>query len=216
MAIKGYWRLNGDANDSSGNGYNGTVSNISYVSGIQNEAASFNGSTTTCYVNGAELNISGNINISISIYVKSLLTNDETFYALVEGEYINSKHGYYLDIAKAAEYGGPNRLRVGTYTAPTNIYAYITFDSSYINKWLILNGQYDGTSWKFHLNGVPYGTDYTTANGAQSNSNIFSFGYLYNYGGRTLDGYMDNIIIDNTAWSNAKIKNEYLRIKGFF
>jgi len=43
MAIKGYWRLNGNSNDASGNGNNGTDTNITYsqANGVLNGGAGF-------------------------------------------------------------------------------------------------------------------------------------------------------------------------------
>lgn len=49
MALIAWYKLDGNANDSSGNGYNGTPTNMSWVSGKIGQAGSFNGSGS--YVN---------------------------------------------------------------------------------------------------------------------------------------------------------------------
>lgn len=46
MAIKKYYKLNGNANDYSGNGYNGTANVVTYVAGPYGQAASFNGTSS--------------------------------------------------------------------------------------------------------------------------------------------------------------------------
>jgi hypothetical protein len=46
IANTAYYKLNGNANDSSGNGYNGTASNITYAAGRFGNAAVFNGSSS--------------------------------------------------------------------------------------------------------------------------------------------------------------------------
>ena len=46
MSLLAHYRLNGNANDSSGNGLNGAPTDISWVAGKIGQAASFNGSTS--------------------------------------------------------------------------------------------------------------------------------------------------------------------------
>jgi hypothetical protein len=46
MALIAHWPLNGNTNDISGNGYNGTPTNITYAAGKIGQAASFNGSSS--------------------------------------------------------------------------------------------------------------------------------------------------------------------------
>jgi hypothetical protein len=41
-----YYKLNNNANDSSGNGYNGTASNVTYAAGKFDDAAVFNGTSS--------------------------------------------------------------------------------------------------------------------------------------------------------------------------
>jgi hypothetical protein len=46
MALIAHYKLDGDATDSSGNGYNGTATNVTYVTGQIGQAGSFNGSSS--------------------------------------------------------------------------------------------------------------------------------------------------------------------------
>ena len=46
VANTAYYKLDSNANDSSGNGYNGTATNVTYGNGRFNEAANFNGSSS--------------------------------------------------------------------------------------------------------------------------------------------------------------------------
>lgn len=69
-----WYKLDGNANDSSGNGYNGTAVNLSYVTGKFGQAGSFNGSSS--YVNLGALksffyNNGNNQNCSVSLWFKS-------------------------------------------------------------------------------------------------------------------------------------------------
>jgi len=49
MALIAHWPLNGNTNDITKNGHDGTPTSITYVNGKIGEAASFNG--TTSYLN---------------------------------------------------------------------------------------------------------------------------------------------------------------------
>ena len=51
IANTAYYKLNGNANDSSGNGYNGTASNITYAAGRFGNAASFTGVSNGSFIN---------------------------------------------------------------------------------------------------------------------------------------------------------------------
>lgn len=54
-SLVGYWKLDGDATDASGNGLNGTATSVSWVSAIINQGASFSGSANVDLTGNAAL-----------------------------------------------------------------------------------------------------------------------------------------------------------------
>ena len=63
-----YYKLDSNANDSSGNGYNGTATNITYGNGRFNEAANFNGSNSSILATSPT---QGNTDASYSFWIKT-------------------------------------------------------------------------------------------------------------------------------------------------
>jgi hypothetical protein len=83
VANTAYYKLDGNANDSSGNGYNGTASNITYAAGRFGNAAVFNGSSSGITIpsiksqlqSGASFTISCWVNVSSSQSGEAMIIN---------------------------------------------------------------------------------------------------------------------------------------------
>ena len=84
--LVGYWPFNGNANDESGNGNNGTVNGATLTTdrfGVANKAYNFNGSSSKIVVpNSPSLNISTGQSLTISCWIKhnSGATNVNTYF----------------------------------------------------------------------------------------------------------------------------------------
>jgi len=77
-----FYELNGNANDSSGNIYNGTATDVSYVSGKFSLAGSFNGSSSKIDipdVSAFEVNTTGEFSISAWIKPNEIVSNNPIF-----------------------------------------------------------------------------------------------------------------------------------------
>lgn len=87
--LVGWWPFNGNANDESGNGYNGTVNGALLSTdrfNQNNKAYSFGGNQQGIIINQNIFNVgSGNISFSISLWLLSDLNNNST------GEVINNR-----------------------------------------------------------------------------------------------------------------------------
>jgi hypothetical protein len=87
--LVGWWPFNGNANDESGNGYNGTVNGALLSTdrfNQNNKAYSFGGNQQGILINQNIFNVgSGNISFSISLWLLSDLNNNST------GEVINNR-----------------------------------------------------------------------------------------------------------------------------
>lgn len=200
MAIVGYWRLNGNSNDASGSGYNGTDSNIVYSNGY----AIFDGYSSGISL-GNIFNFSGTtpytININFLVYEfpsspnwVSLLSK---FNAGVSGQwYVATNYSQLF-------YGHRER-------SPWSAVAGTMSNNIWYNGTVI----YNGTTYTAYLNSTPGIPN--TIGSVSSSALVTWIGRFVNTTGYFYNGAIDNIIVDNTAWNYAKIKNEYSRSNGFF
>jgi len=84
VANTAYYKLNGDALDSSGNGYNGTASNLSpYAAGRFGQAAVFNGSSSRVHI--SNLTIPSTTSISMWVKPHNNTTNSHIFASQTSG-----------------------------------------------------------------------------------------------------------------------------------
>lgn len=214
MAIKGYWKLNGNANDYSGNGYNGNATNITYsqANGRLNEGAGFNGSSS--YILGnTDLGITGgSITLSAWFKINSQPSNESIYCIIAQSDagvdveyyirYYNKVGTYQVDFIRG---------RRGVLTNEINVIKTLIID-----KWYYFTLTYDGSNIRGYIDSVFSGTMTSSGNGSSGSSDSWSLGRILGFSTWYADGSIDEAIIDNTVWSQAKIKNEYSRIKGFF
>jgi len=204
---KGYWRLNGNSMDASGNNNNGTDTNITYsqANGKLNQGAGFNGSSS--YINigtKASLSLTDNFTLSIWMYPSATISSAQR---LIINDYAGSLTPQYgMDCIAT------NKLRLEVFSSSTSA-SVVSNSSLVVGKWnmctavrdgstiaLYINGKFDNSAvWTFTQKAV---TAEAVVIGASKNLSP-SFRYFFN-------GKLDEVIIDNTAWSPAKIKNYYL------
>jgi len=199
--------LNGDSTDSSGNGNNGTDTAITYsqANGRFGMGAGFNGSSS--YISIATRffsSYSGNFTISAWIYGSSIVASEEPIYC------------------EADVYGGP-RLRLMIINGKPHIGFFVSgvwytaegANNISTNIWNHLICVKNGTTLLIYLNGVlqntgacPLSTDTHYGNSEIGRYRSPS-GYYY-------DGSIDEVIVENVAWSAEKVKKYYTMTKGRF
>jgi len=202
--IKGMWRLDGNSNDASGSGNNGTDTNITYsqANGRLNQGAGFNGSNSKIYNFSSNISPSGSSR-TISVWFKTGSTVRQGLAgtrAPSEPPYV----GWVLTLNQGSTANGLSYFHTGVgsnvwsgYTIPLNTWVYGTVTYDYTNQIA-----------KIYINGIlkisqSLGRDNaSTRKGCigqeqESNTEVFN-------------GSIDEVIIDNTVWSPAKIKNYYL------
>lgn len=207
MSLLSYYKLNGNSNDSSGNGYNGTDVNMSYNTvGAQNGSAKFTDTTTRISSSSSASNMgSGDRTISLWGRVNAVgatgrlftnRNNNSTWFSIAIGE------NYFL-----MECAGPY--------------------PSKFNVWYSYDG-YTNYKWRHYVFLVKGNDHYTFLNGncvLQATITPYSFGNyttrfaVYYDGGsyyQTANASLDNVYCRNDALPFAKIKNEYSYTKGFF
>jgi hypothetical protein len=212
MSIKGYWRLNGNSNDASGNGYNGTDTAITYsqANGRLGQGAGFNGSTSQIVASSMSPHLNGDFAISCWVLIKTYPVN--TFNTLV-CSHVNSYSNYWISLSVGGF--GNTTLAIDKYDGTNNPGARSSTEYPQLNKWTHLVGTKIGSKLYLYMNGklINEATDTTTSVPSYSALNI---GKQTGFSYRRLDGSIDEVIIDSSGWTAARVKNEYMKAKGFF
>jgi hypothetical protein len=203
--LVGYWPFNGNANDESGNGNNGTVNGATLTSdrfGISDRAYSFDGVSNVINITGSNtLNSLTAISISSWIFKQSNSVLPEGIFG--PATYLPNSPGYFFRIVE-------NRINLAVsqpYTSP------LSNQIINIGQWVHVIGIYDGNSIKFFLNGVldgetivgPYLLD------AWTSSNPLTIGQEIDYASQNLhawNGSLDEIGI----WNRALTADEVLAL----
>lgn len=215
--IKGYWRLDGNSNDASGNGNDGTDANITYSqsNGVLNQGAGFNGSTSKIVVGPrTSLGSIGTNPFTISLFFK--LTNPGINQWLIRHWGITTANP---------------RSQVNISVVNNTLQAYIYDTNSRLeanpvsNITISAGKKYhvvlvrNGTSHKLYVNGI-FNVESTTSSAIlcwRTTNHQTIFGFVSpETGFPVLNGGIDECIIENSAWSAAKVKNEYIRMLGAF
>ncbi len=149
-----YYPFNGNANDESGNGNNGTVNGATLTSdrfGNANSAYGLSTLSDNLTVNGVQPNFN-NLNITVSLWVKLPSQWNQSSLALLKnGTPYTNGFDLYIDQNNGA-YGVNNYkvgFLVGNYSAVT-----FTTNQSELGLWSNIVGSYDGSYLKIYLNGI--------------------------------------------------------------
>ncbi len=194
--LAGYWKFDGNFNDASGNNNNGTQSGgVSFASGKQDQAGSFDGSDD--YVNaGNNSSLNFTNSLTIAAWVK---TNDIANTTQGIMDKFDGSNGFFLrrwgDFQILVKNGGTD---------------YYTYDTTPTTEWFYLAGVVDPTNnrLKFYVNGVlkKEVTGYY-APATATNLLIGTTGPSAN--GVRWNGLIDEVRIYNRALSATEIKAIY-------
>jgi hypothetical protein len=212
--LVGWWPFNGNADDESGNGNNGTVNGATLTTdrfGNTNQAYSFDGN------DWIELNLLPAINnsneLAVSVWVKSTGTNSNTNCSVGCAQYYFSRG-----------YDGGNGFNISTNQGNTPYFAGGVNGGFNGGQWaqdpnntliphsqwnhLLLN--YDGINIKLYVNGSLVGTTpYTTNVGVGNTTNaVFGRQFINNYSYFAV-GKIDDGAIWNRALSQQEISDLY-------
>ena len=168
--LVGWWPFNGNANDVSGNGNNGTVNGATLTTdrfGNQNKAYLFNGTSHKIQIaDASSLDFTNNYTLSAWYFTNSITQFDQAV------------------LGKGGPTGGTGyQLLVNTNTPPTPKLQFGFNNSSGINGgistptnelnlsgWHLLTGTYDGISGRIYLDGILMNTisiSYSLPNSSQ-------------------------------------------------
>lgn len=219
MTVVAYYRMNGNSNDSSGNGLNGTDSNMSYPSRILNIAADFNGTSSQSYNQNALFDFNGtapftyHIIIIIHTYGSVVIGENRMAMMIQEGTTSSTYDKGFILRSPASAY--PKGISFYAWAGAMK-HATIPIADAPINTLLYLTGTYDGTNLKIYKNGVFYAQTACSSTYNFTNPRFVFSHQDASLGGPFFDGLLDEVIIDNTAWTAPAIKDKYSFYKGFF
>lgn len=146
-SLVGWWKFNGNANDSSGNGNNGTVSGATLATGqngVSNGSYSFNGSNT--YIDATASGLGGgDIAHTISFWIKPVALSGASDPFFMGTAADNSSSAFELYSTDTYYYFYNNDIRMGSALS--------------LNVWTLVTGTYIGgggttTNKKIYINGA--------------------------------------------------------------
>lgn len=215
----GWWPFNGNANDESGNGNNGTVNGATLTSdrnGVANKAYSFNGASN--YIDCGPLSAIPNTVGDITQSAWILATNNQTSYCKMP--IMSKRQAIYQGWPTIG--GGAN----GTQGFPVINKAYFFLNSSNYsagytnalssigltsdNNWHLVTGTKSGSTYKLYFDGILQDSLYDSYS-LTSNSNLI-IGYEAIWGfdcERWYSGKLDDIGIWNRALTESEILTLY-------
>ena len=195
---KNLFHFNGNSVNSIGN-VSSTDSNITYVPGRYNNCASFNGSSSKIVYTGSELT-----NFTISLWIKK--TIDKNSYLIIQ----STSSTYETSMTTSSD--GVVKFQLWANTNGSKVVSSAsTLD---INKWYNVIGTRSGSIIKLYINGQfnnMLDTGYTFTVG-----NYFKTIGSHQSGVDWYNGQMDEIIIENRAWSEKEVCKYYTNSLGRF
>ena len=196
----GYWPFSGNANDMSGNVYNGTVNGATLTTdrfGNTNSAYSFDGISN--YISTADIDLQDTATISVWVYPVG------TMGALVDKDMdANSNSGYAFIYNNSNTYG--LYAHVG-WSGNANNNIFPSNNNLLLNQWhhcvLSLN---NGTA-KIYVDGLLVYTQ-TSVNPTTQNNDLLLFGKSV-WGGNLFSGKLDDIRIYNRPLNSSEVTTLY-------
>jgi hypothetical protein len=217
---KGLWHLNGNSTDSSGNGNNGTDSNITYglAYGKFGQGASFNGSSSV--IQTAAWSPPGNYTISMWINADTLPASGGFMSLFCNYDVPTTLQDRGIDLRLYNDNGTQKIQTLHGIPVSSGSSALLSYSTTLsTSTWYLLNVVYNGTTVKLYLNANEVATANMAVNipAIVKLTNIGNFGY-YTTSKTTLSRYfngsIDEVIVENRAWTAEQVKKYYSASKG--
>lgn len=210
--LSGWWPLNGDAYDNSGNGNNGIIyGSVSFTPTSQvlsqGQAASGNLSRVMAanflaqgsipILNSSVLNPTNSLSLSAWIYPSISQTkviaakNNVLSGAGIDYELLQYNQNIHFDLAK----GGATTILASN-------------DLLVLNSWNYVVGTYDGNALKIYVNGVQDSNTVSLSAPIDISANTFTIGAYWN-GGYAYNGLISNVQLYNSTLNAQQIMQLY-------
>jgi hypothetical protein len=210
--LVGYWPFNGNANDESGNGNNGTVNGATLTTdrfGIVNKAYSFDGASN--YIEIADNSSLDVANVTVSAWFWAI--DYGTVQQQTQGHILSKReqNGWGNSFQMALEHSSPINGIWATYTIGSN--GWVAYNSNAdltIQNWIHVVYTHDNSNAKLYINGALVSTT-SVSGGLTSNNLPLWFGARPNAGSNShfLHGNIDDIGIWNRALTQCEIQDLY-------
>jgi hypothetical protein len=215
--LVGYWPFNGNANDESGNGNNGTVNGATLTidrNGYENSAYSFDGYTSISVLHNISLNIIGNLTLS-AWFLSDGPPNFRTNHMIVTKRSPTEFNTFPYAMCINYQFGIPSDYKKPMFTTASSYpdgYQYLQSNQDISNGiWNHIISVVNGDNLKIYLNGIIV-LDTIVDNNKRviNNANL-----LFGSGARTdlpaeqFNGKLDDIAIYNRALTDQEITNLY-------
>lgn len=198
--------LNGNSTDSSGNGNNGTDTNITYADGKFGKCAGFNGYSSRITTPVGDLVIDW----TYSVFVK-FGRNKPSYLEILFGKETSMNSGRQIDLLRTPD----GKLNI-------NIpHIKVVFESNLLilndtTNWYNITITKSGTTWSLYVNGVfdksvidATAQETSTSPLMIGNNNVLGSAYFF-------QGLIDEVIVENRAWTAEEVKKYYTNSRGFF
>ena len=216
IGLVGYWPFNGNANDESGNGNNGTVNGATLTidrNGLANKAYGFDGSDWIEVMNSASIQPSTAFSISAWVFVESSQPSLGGNYTRI----INKNHSeaqnfatYQLITGLNTGYGKAGvciRTGSGISGGAAGIYTWTGATNNVIGQYQLIVGTYNGSELKIYQNGTLSSSVNHTGNLFYDSGNLW-FGRGKSGSAPGTDMFFNGKIDDVGMWNRALTQTE--------
>ena len=204
QGLIGYWNFDEGsgsvAHDTSGSGYNGTMTGAAWTTGKINSGLSFNGTTSAVVTSGIALGS----RFSVSVWTNPAATTQAVYGRILETQY---NGGLYLG---ADGSGTKYKFIVNTGSGATGACgsAYGCAEGGTIAAgWHLVTATYDGAAARLYIDGAQVASETFTAPG---NTNYPLYvGRYYGSNGYGWNGALDEVRLYNRALTAAEVQAIY-------
>lgn len=200
-----WWRMEGNSNDASGNGYNGTDTSMTYGAsyGKFGQGADFNG-TSSKIVTTINSNLGGNLTFSCWYYLSSLPASGITYPLMTSWVSSYTNYWYSFTIQNGTVSGNVPKFVFNKFDGTNNPYAISAQITS--TGWYFLTAVRNNGTLYLYVNSVLINsvTDTTTSVPAYSD---FLLGADESATPDYTLGYLDEVMIFNTALTQSQIQS---------
>lgn len=214
-STKWLMHLNGNANDSSGNWYNWTASNVTRADGFLWQWGSFNGTTSDIsYANNLWITWG---NITMIGWAKFAWSPSNATWRCIASQWDTGTQVQYNMVYHNNVWWGTQGIQFARNrnSSATNQVLYtVTLSTS---AWHMIALTYDWTNIIGYLNWIAVGSTASSGSGSSWWSSHAQIGKAWTwFGDYYLSGLVDEVIIENRAWTAAELQKYYTYTKWRF
>jgi hypothetical protein len=202
--LVGWWPFNGNANDESGNGNNGTVNGATLTSdrnGLANNAYNLSTLTNNITINNVQPQLNNN-NLSVSLWLKFPTQYNQSTLMLVKNG-IPYSNGFSVSVDQDNSAYGVNNYLINFLVGNGVSVGFIS-NQSELGDWSNIVSTYDGSNIKIYLNGVLKATQSFSQSLNIPNNNIL----IGSWDNPTTPVVQTRQLDDIGIWNRALIQQE--------